>query len=385
MNIPLTPEQNNALRNAFRPHAPIEDPDNFVGRETERDRVTEAVFEPGLQVIVFGERGAGKTSLANVATAATKFERVQIFCEQKASFTQICRDILLKYSEINPSVIKYNAISDTIEADGIIISANDLTGNLLLRVLPKNKPLCIILDELDRIENKQVIADLSELAKNISTYSTNLTMIFVGVAATADGLLTGHISNFRNLRQVPVDRMSDKELREVIKRGETILQMEFQPNVIDEILQLCDQFPYYVHLLATNSAKSALLQRKQKITEEDLAVGIAQAAADADQSLRDDYEHSTLSIQRSQIYRRILWSMATLPGAAQTIRTITEGTNEIAKAEGAASVTVQSVGQALVTLTKEGKKNMLVSRTQGFYTFSNPLMKGYVRLIRAKA
>ena len=128
-----------------------------------------------MQVVVFGERGAGKTSLANVATAVEGIKRIQVFCEVGSSFSQICRDILRDYEVIKPGVIKYNAMTDKIEIDGISISPNRITGNAFLRAFKDKEPICIILDELDRIQDKGVVSQLSELAKNISTYHTHIT------------------------------------------------------------------------------------------------------------------------------------------------------------------------------------------------------------------
>jgi AAA+ ATPase superfamily predicted ATPase len=92
--MPITEEQLNLLRTAFRPHFPIEDPAAFSGRDLERTRVREAVSQPGLQVVVYGERGCGKTSLVNVAPAG--FAQVKVFCEKDADFTRIMRDTALE-------------------------------------------------------------------------------------------------------------------------------------------------------------------------------------------------------------------------------------------------------------------------------------------------
>jgi hypothetical protein len=164
-----------------------------------------------------------------------------------------------------------------------------------------------------------------------------------------------------------------------------VLGITFTEETVSEILQLCDRFPYYLHLLATNSAKNALQRHSALVEKEDLSAGIARAAVDADQSLREVYDHAILSVKESKVYRRILWSMAVLPGASHTVREIADTTNALAEQEGDARVTVQSVGQALVALASDKKRRIVISKTQGFYSFSNPLMKGFVRLTRARA
>jgi ATP-dependent Clp protease ATP-binding subunit ClpA len=46
--------------------APIDEEDLFAGRSHEVRRILEAVFARSKHVVLFGERGVGKTSLSNV-------------------------------------------------------------------------------------------------------------------------------------------------------------------------------------------------------------------------------------------------------------------------------------------------------------------------------
>ena len=54
------------IHSAFTPSAPINRLTLFAGRLPQIDRVFGAVFSPGQHAIIYGERGVGKTSLANI-------------------------------------------------------------------------------------------------------------------------------------------------------------------------------------------------------------------------------------------------------------------------------------------------------------------------------
>src|SRR5579862_7781488 len=50
----------------FSPSAPIDERDLFAGRKTEIRQVIDAINQKGRHAIIYGDRGVGKTSLANV-------------------------------------------------------------------------------------------------------------------------------------------------------------------------------------------------------------------------------------------------------------------------------------------------------------------------------
>lgn len=378
--MPITPEQRTLLATAFRPHAPIEDPSSFVGREVELERVSEALASPGLHVVVYGERGCGKTSLANVATSAVS--RLQVFCEESASFTTLLRDAALKYQALHPSEVVFDAVSDSIRTRGITLPASALTGNMFLQLLIPSQALCIVFDELDRVLDREVIASLAELAKNAATYHPKLTLVMVGASETADELLAGHLSNFRNLRQVPLTRMKKDELRGILSRGETVMGISFAEGVKTRMIEMSDYMPYYLHLLATACAKVALNRDSVKVSDQDLKLGVQAAAADVDHTLREIYEFSAASEKGSHIYRRLIWAMAGMDSVVCNAGAINERANQIAREEGDRDVTPQALGAALKRLTSDDKRAIVVQVLAGNYKFRHPLMKGFVRLAR---
>src|SRR4051794_2220262 len=53
----------------FRPTAPIDERSLFAGRTEQTNALLRAVSQKGQHAILFGERGVGKTSLANVLSS----------------------------------------------------------------------------------------------------------------------------------------------------------------------------------------------------------------------------------------------------------------------------------------------------------------------------
>lgn len=207
-------------------------------------------------------------------------------------------------------------------------------------------------------------------------------MVMIGVAENAEQLLRGHASNIRNLRQVHLGRMSNDELKYILRRGETVLDLKFDHTVEENILSICDSFPYYLHLVAINAAWSALDRGSKTVELADYNTALRAAAQDCEESLRTAYQTAILSLKNSQIYRQIIWSLAAMENSVATVRDIAVATNKLAESERSPQFSIQSIGQAVARLTGAIKKNVLTSRDKGFYGFSNPLMRAYVRLER---
>lgn len=378
--MPISPEKFQLLQTVFRPHAAIEDPDSFVGRVEERRRVREAVSTPGLQVVIYGEPGCGKTSLANVATRG--FLSLKVFCEADANFARILRDIAMQYQKTDPARLQYNASNDTICVAGITLPVGRMTGNNFLSLLPSDSPLCILLDELDRVVDRAAVGAIAELIKNAATTRPNLTFIMVGVAETANGVLAGHASNYRNIRQIRLGRMPVQELRGILNRGEQLLNITFSEEAAAEMLQLCDGLPYYLHLWAKSAARHALELGSPTVELDDLVKGSREAAADADQQLRTTYDHAILCEKGTRIYKRILWAMANLPEDSNNSAVIANETNKITLDATDSLEKTRAVDKALQRLASEAKGMILLQPIDGVYKFASPLMKGFIRLIR---
>src|SRR5688572_16220523 len=55
------------VRDVFTPHQPIHSETFFFGREEQVKKIIEQINTPGQHALLYGDRGVGKSSLANVA------------------------------------------------------------------------------------------------------------------------------------------------------------------------------------------------------------------------------------------------------------------------------------------------------------------------------
>src|SRR5262245_53686708 len=107
----------------FTPNAPIDERSLFAGRELQVNKVVDAIKQKGQHAILFGERGVGKTSLANVlssffALAGTSVLALRVNCDATDTFESVWRKVLAQI-QLSKSVGKpgFNATPDKVAYD----------------------------------------------------------------------------------------------------------------------------------------------------------------------------------------------------------------------------------------------------------------------------
>ena len=78
------------LNQIFTPTSPIKERDFFYGRLNQLEKVADAINKEGQHAILYGERGVGKTSLANImAKSYTNLYPVKITCDRVDDFKSL--------------------------------------------------------------------------------------------------------------------------------------------------------------------------------------------------------------------------------------------------------------------------------------------------------
>ena len=255
------------INEAFTPEAPINHRDLFAGRQRERDKVINTIFQRGAHVVLFGERGVGKTSLANtifdflVMVGGSNFSMARVTCSQKMDFEAIWRtafrQLVIDYEEKNTPLDTW--------------LPNDPHSEDIREILSYlANPSIIVIDEINEVSDKPSLKSLADTVKTLSDNSVNSTLILVGVADSVDQLIADHASIDRALKQVPMPRMSKIELLEIVDRGLSSCEISVEASVRERLADYSIGLPSYTHLLAREAALAAVKSDRTKIVEDDL-------------------------------------------------------------------------------------------------------------------
>jgi GTPase SAR1 family protein len=304
----------------FTPGSPLNERDLFAGRSDQIDQIINAVSQKGYHAVLYGERGVGKTSLSNVLVDYLDDMGIQIImpranCDASDDYSSLWKKVLKDIAVTQSKQGLGFTADDVKEARSVIDTMpEDVTPDDVRRVLSqlteKNLMMVVIFDEFDRLSNKMTTVMMADTIKTLSDHGVDATIVLIGVGDSVDGLIQGHHSIERALVQVHLPRMSDEEVREIIKRGLTRLTMTIDQPALDEITALSQGLPYVTHLLALNSSREALKQGQTKVALSHIQLGVRQSLSQWQQSVISTYYNATKSHQPGNIFKEVLAACA---------------------------------------------------------------------------
>ena len=179
-----------------------------------------------------------------------------------------------------------------------------------LQELTSSASLIVVFDEFDRVKNNDVITAMSDTIKALSDNSVNVTILIIGVADSVNDLIREHQSIERALVQVPMPRMSDEEIRDIVEKGLTRLTMGIDRAALDEIVLLSQGVPYIAHLLCIYTCRAALAGGRKTIYPAHVEQGMKRALDQWQQSIKALYAQATQSASPGNIYKEVLLACA---------------------------------------------------------------------------
>ncbi len=271
------------LRSAFTPSQPITDRRMFAGRIDVLTTLIRSIEDQRVHVIMYGERGIGKTSLVHVLTQAAEEARyivVYCSCGAGSTFDEIFRAVaadipLLFHSGFAPT-------TDEAEQGGTLadlLPATTLTPRLVADLFAKltGTRVLVVLDEFDVCESPEFRRNIAELIKNLSDRSIRTQLVIAGVAADLTELVEHIPSIGRNIFALQVPKMSAAEVNHLVENGEEISGVTFDKAATDFVVFVANGSPYLASLLSHHAGLAALDKGRTNVTVEDVSLAVDQA------------------------------------------------------------------------------------------------------------
>lgn len=314
---PKTAEDWAALRaeitEAFSPGAPVQERDLFSGRSSQIALLEDAVLQRGRHAIVYGERGVGKTSLANVLPLVMhrpnkELIYVRVNADPTDTFVSLWKKVFKRMTYVT-ATLDGTSVKKISEDFGSELAPDDV--QLVLSEFSNNHIPIIVLDEFDRIKDKTTTQLVADTIKALSDYSVNATVVVVGVAEDVSTLIQGHESITRSLIQIKMPRMSTEELKQLVLTRYMRSGLQTDADAVWKIIFLSRGLPYYTHLLAMHAARYAIDNRKMLVMHDDVDKALEGAITELDQTIKEKYVMAVRS-QRAEdtLYAPVLLACA---------------------------------------------------------------------------
>jgi Cdc6-like AAA superfamily ATPase len=296
----------------FTPATPIKESDLFSGRLDQISELSEACMEPGRHAVLYGDRGIGKTSLANIfhrrIQALTRhIYATRVQCGPSDTFESIWERAFDELSVKNEDGSERITLSD-LKSDHIL---PDEVRRLLDLFHPNEIPI-IIFDEFDKAKDPGIRPLMANTIKNLSDFGSRATVIIVGVSDDVSELIGEHESIKRCLTQIRMPRMSNDELRGIVEKRIPLLQMNVSNAAKWKIVILSRGLPNYAHYLGRHAALAATWDKTLGISEDHVGKAITAILAQMQETCRGDYEKAIHSNQEN-IYKQVLLACAMVP------------------------------------------------------------------------
>ena len=358
------------LSQTFSPAAAIIRSDFFRGRRTVMRQLIDVVNQNGQHAIIYGERGVGKTSLANVLSAflepftSETITSARVNCYRQTTYKEIWNSL---FEQVGfPQKGEYDALT---LYDVIDTLRNDTERKFIL-----------IVDEFDRIEDPDIDGLFADTIKTLSDFSIDTTLILVGVADDVDDLITEHESINRCLVQIHLPRMTLGELGEIVKGGIESVGMEISEDAISQISKLSLGLPHYVHALGLASGRAAIDNERREIELSDVGEAIKTVINDSQQTLLRQFDLATASPRRQSYYFQVLLACALAPTNQLGYFRPADVRTPYSHIRGSAQ-NVSVIARYLHGLCEENRDTVLQKFGESHtyrYRFTDPVLQPYV-------
>jgi Cdc6-like AAA superfamily ATPase len=311
---------------AFSPRTPISTKELFAGRWSQMRAIGDTVAQVGLHAVIFGERGVGKTSLTHVIAPVLSVldERrtksppaeprivIRVNANGNDSFSSLFVKALdeIYWMQDRPAIgLRPTANKERVTLRSEFGIPDDITIDDARRTLAHLPGSVFIFDEFDRLPKKHASA-FTDLIKGLSDGAIATTLVLVGVAETVDGLLKDHASIGRALIQIPMPRMNEKELEEILANAEKVLNVTFEDAARAQIVRMSQGLPHFTHLIGLHAVRAAAARWSRSVSLDDVKKAFSDAVSQSDQTVANAYSTATHSAQPGAKYTQVLLAAA---------------------------------------------------------------------------
>jgi hypothetical protein len=320
---------------------------------------------------------------------------VVIACDSKSTFSSIIRDVFDEAASNNPSVgktIKERSISFSrfgINVGAKIITEEGLSAepssvNEAVRLMgflceSYAKSPVIVIDEFDQIASKDEQINFTNFIKQVSDKHVPVRFIFCGIGESVSAIMSAHGSADRYFHTVALSQLPWEARFDIVTGAANGLGIEIDDNTVYRIARISDGFPHYVHFVSEKLFWQVFRACNEgKVTGQLFEGAMADASQSMEMRLRGPYETATMKYTKD--YECVLWAAADGHELKRRSTDIYDSYLRIMTARHTEPLDRDKFNQRINGLKQKAHACILTGSRQGWYEFTEKMIRGYVRL-----
>ena len=385
------------MSRVLSPSRPLQSEEFLRGRSTQLNGIRRALMQPGRHALIHGLRGVGKSSLAQTCaySLADSEEAVLIGCDGTSTFATIIREVFDQLNGRSPvfekkiiekglSFTKFGLGGGgnwTLEEGRTTDPSSVNEAVRLVRFIAEylKKRLVVVVDEFDLIKDREEQVIFTNFLKQISDQHVSATFIVCGIGASAEALMDAHGSADRYFHTVGLTQLPWEARYEIVENAAKALGIEIDKDTVIRIARISDGFPHYVHFVSEKLFWRVFgAESGGKVTAELFERAMGDASEAMDMKLRKPYETATQKYQDD--YETVLWAAADGHELRRRSSDIFDSYERILKSLRKEPLDRTKFNQRINSLKQANHASILTGTRQGWYEFSETMIRGYVRL-----
>ena len=392
------------LHRHLSPTSPIQSEERLFGRERQMQQIDQGLYAPGRSVFIYGDRGVGKTSLAQTVAyshQSATHNPVLLACDPESTFSGILAQAVaqlksskhrgtittmhnlkvgIKGFEIDTGRTRHQEPLSKLEASADL---NEVMAALLeVASERRGERIVVVIDEFDRIQSEEERARFADFIKQIGDQGVGVRFVFCGVADSLQKLLGAHESCFRYLINVELKSLGYEGRFDIIKNAADALNVRVEERHKFRIAAISDGFPHYIHRICEELFWGMFRDPHScdVSTADHYRAAVAQSVVSIEQHLKLTYDKATM--KEAPGFEEVLWAVADHSDLIRSTESIFSSYTEIMRFlnEEDSMFDRPTVVGRLNLLKGAGCGKILAPHKKGWYQFREGIMRGYVRL-----
>ncbi len=371
----------------------------FVERPELINQIERALLIPGMQIILYGHSGGGKTTIIENVLKRKKTGYISSNCMLNTTMDEL---ILDAFDKLNPFYTTNHTTTNTVTIGSEIKASYDVISSLLKseikkdfaetksRVLPIQltpqrlaeflgaAEIVWKIEDFHKVnsEEREKLAQILKIFVDTSNKFKKVKIIAIGAVGTAREIVNYDSELTNRISEIFIPLMTTDELNSIIVKGEKLLRVDFVDNVHKEIIKFSNSLAAICHQLCFsicyNSKILKSISYKKSLQEDKLQPAVVDYLKQNSDSFKETFDKALRNRDNGFDHPKLV-----LEAFCNSVKEeLTKG--EIGNYKNIKRLCKGNLIQYLQLLTTAEYGEILrFDNNSGKYYFSNPFFKAY--------